>query len=66
MATPFKSLAGERANLVKAKLEACTEQPAAKRQCTQYEKQLAKMDGDTSFVKDPFFCIYKQKVQINT
>ena len=58
MAAPFKSLAGDRASLVKAKLEGCTEQPASKRQCTPYEKQLAKMDGDISFVKDPSLNTY--------
>ena len=51
--TPFKSKAEERATLVKAKDEGSTESPPAKRGCSAYDKQLAKMDGDTSLVKDP-------------
>lgn len=51
--TPFKSKAEERATLVKAKDDGSTESPPAKRGRSTYDKQLAKMDGDTSLVKDP-------------
>ena len=49
-ATPFRAKAEERAKLCK-KDEDDTERPA-KRMCSQYEKQMAKMSGDLQIVKD--------------
>ncbi len=56
--TPFKAKAEERIRLLckDAKPEADTkvEEPAAKRLCSVYEKQLAKLPaGDQGLVKDP-------------
>ena len=47
---PFKAKVEEAASKSQAKVEG-SEAPA-KKACTAYEKQLQKMDGDVSFVKD--------------
>ena len=63
--TPFKSKAEERASVLKTKLESkADEPPAAKRACSAYDKQLSKMDGDTTLVKDSmiYFVLYNMYV----
>ena len=50
--TPFKSKAEERAGVLKAKLECNGEAPSAKRACSAYDKQMSKMEGDTTLMKE--------------
>jgi hypothetical protein len=53
---PFKERAEERSAKIQAGVSTPGEAPApaAKKPCTAYEKQFAKMDGDITFIKDGF------------
>ena len=51
---PFKAKAEERSAKGQAGDSAEGPPPVAKKPCTAYDKQFAKMDGDVTFIKDGF------------
>ena len=62
-AAPFRAKAEERAKLLK-KDEDESERPA-KRMCSQYEKQMAKMSGDLQVVKDTSKFVFRNHMVSN-